>query len=111
MIKTNKRVDVVIAIPWQFLYMPEVFDCPLITFSPAGPLPSLLADSGNEINLSIQPLINLPFIEPLTFSERIKNHLFSAFIDGYSAIMTRWAKQAREKALGHSVLSFGEIVR
>ena len=111
MIKNGKKVDAVIAVPWQFLYMPEVFDCPLITFSPAGPLPTLIADTGNEINLSIQPLINARHIEPMTLPERIQNHLFGAFIEVYSAIMTRWAKQAREKVLGHSVFSFNEIVR
>ena len=111
MIRTGKKVDAIIAIPWQFLYMPEVFDCPLITFSPAGPLPTLIAGSGNEINLNIQPLINANHIEPMTLAERIQNNLLGAFFELYSALMTRWARQAREKALGHSVPSFNEIVK
>ena len=111
MIKTGKKVDVIIGIPWQFLYLPEVFDCPFISFSPAGPLPSLIKETGNEINLSIQPLINAGHIEPMTLAQRIQNHLQGIFFDVYSAVMSRWAKQAREKALGHSVPHFHEIVR
>ena len=111
MIKTGKKVDVIVSVPWMFLYLPEVFDCPLITFSPAGPIPTLLAETGNEINLSIQPLINAGHTEPMTLPQRIQNHLLGAFFEVYTAVVTWYAGQARERALGHSTPSFHEILR
>ena len=111
MIKTNKKVDVIVSVPWMFLYLPEVFDCPLITFSPAGPIPTLIAETGNEINLSIQPLINAGHIEPMTLPQRIQNHLLGAFFDVYTSVVTWYAGKARERALGHSTPSFHEILR
>ena len=45
--------------PWMGpgILLSEMTDTPLITFSPAGPLPIFMEGSGNVINLSVQPLI------------------------------------------------------
>ena len=43
--------------PWTGVFFAEMFDAPLISFSPAGPVGPFMVGSGNDINLSVQPLI------------------------------------------------------
>ena len=50
----------------------EFFDCPLILFSPNSPVISKWTT--NVINFSVQPFITAPFIEPMTFLQRLSNH-------------------------------------
>ena len=108
------------------LLLLQVFDCPLVTFSPAGPFPQFLYGTGNIINLSVQPLVqgnnksivnefdfdllSARYIEPMTFTERISNHFFSWFSETFSRYIDKWGKDARIKALGHEVLSTEEMV-
>jgi len=81
LLESKHRVDVVITFMHTGAFFAEYFDCPIIQFSPAGPFPSLLQGTGNVINLSIQPLISLPFMEPMTFLQRLTNHMMTSFID------------------------------
>ena len=111
MIKQKKKVDVIIGFNWFFLYLPEVFDCPFISFSPSGPTPQLLTGTGNEINLSIQPLVSARYIEPMTLSQRIGNTLYNQMTDMMFRVLGYLGQQAREKALGHKTPNFIDIVR
>jgi len=56
-------------------FFAEYFDCPIIQFSPAGPISFLMPGTGNVMNPSVQPFLTAPHIEPMTFSERIINHV------------------------------------
>ena len=88
MIKTGRNFEAVITSYQQHCLLAEIFNSSLITFSPAGPVPWLLAATGNEINLSVQPLLTSGFIEPMTFRQRLMNHLENAvrqFTTTYSA--------------------------
>ena len=111
MIKQRKKVDVIIGFNWFFLYLPEVFDCPFISFSPSGPTPQLLTGTGNEINLSIQPLVSARYIEPMTLSQRIGNTLYNQMTDMMFRVLGYLGQLAREKALGYKTPNFIDIVR
>ena len=111
MIKEKKKVDVIIGFNWFFLYLPEVFDCPFISFSPSGPTPQLMIGTGNEINLSIQPLVSARYIEPMTLSQRIGNNIYNQMTNIMFQFLGYMSQQARERALGHSTPNYNEIVR
>ena len=85
------------------ILLSEMTDTPLITFSPAGPMPILMEGSGNVINLSVQPLITGKnasishkskmakhlniwsgrYIEPMTLKERLMNHVMNVMTNTY----------------------------
>jgi len=81
LLKSKPQVDVVVTFMHSGAFFAEYFDCPIIQFSPAGPFPSLLHGTGNIINRSVQPQLNLPFIEPMTFLQRLTNHIMISFMD------------------------------
>eukprot|EP00092_Neocalanus_flemingeri_P008275 GFUD01008921.1.p1 GENE.GFUD01008921.1~~GFUD01008921.1.p1 ORF type:complete len:518 (+),score=101.98 GFUD01008921.1:234-1556(+) len=74
LLESQTTVDVVITFMHSGAFFAEYFDCPIIQFSPAGPVSFLMRGTGNVMNPSVQPLITAPFIEPMTFSQRIINH-------------------------------------
>ena len=72
LIKDRPKVDAVMTMWSTGSIFAEVFDCPIILFSPNAPL--LLHGTTNEINYSVQPLVTSPFIEPMTLTQRLANH-------------------------------------
>jgi len=82
---TTGKFDVTISMPWMGpgILLSEMTDTPLITFSPAGPLPIFMEGSGNVINLSVQPLITGRYIEPMTLKERLMNHVMNVMTNTY----------------------------
>ena len=75
MIEEKTKVDVVITmLPFGAL-LAHFFDCPIIQFSPTGPFFSQLEFVGNILNPSVQPYLFTTFIEPMSFKERLINHL------------------------------------
>ena len=62
--------------PWMGpgILLSEMTDTPLITFSPAGPMPILMEGSGNVINLSVQPLITGKN-DQLSYKSKMAKHL------------------------------------
>jgi len=97
-------VDVVITVLHSGAIFAEYFDCPIIQFSPAGPVPFQMVGTGNIMNPSIQPLITSPFIEPLTFYQRLTNHFSLATFDismDYSADGIHEAQKAIDKEIDH----------
>ena len=72
LIKTRPRVDAVVTMWTAGTIFAEIFDCPLILFSPNSPVIS--KGTTNVINFSVQPFITAPFIEPMTFLQRLSNH-------------------------------------
>ena len=75
-LKLEKKVDVVITItPLMGAVMADIFDCPLLNFSPGGNMLFPIQGTGKDINWSIQPLGSDKYIEPLTFFERLQSHI------------------------------------
>lgn len=56
-----------------FYYLAQVFECPIIVFSPEGPLAGLLGNMGNPDNPSWQISNYSPFVEPMSFFQRLYN--------------------------------------
>ena len=79
LIKAKPKIDVMLTFMHTNAFFAEIFDCPLINFSPAGPIVLLMTGSGNVINHSVQPYLAIPFIEPMTFVQRISNHAMIFF--------------------------------
>ena len=83
MIRDKVKVDaVVITFPWGAIFG-EIFDCPIIIFSPSAPLPFMLDGTTGSVNPSIKPIMWAPFIEPMTFYQRAINHVLTAFANGF----------------------------
>ena len=74
LIQSGTKIDAVITLFPNNAMFAEIFDCPVILFSPIGPLSTLTKGTGNIINHSIQPYQISSFIEPMTFANRLTNH-------------------------------------
>ena len=81
----EKKVDAVILTAFfaeNGLYLPYYFKCPTILLSPIGPIPHWSHYFGNPENPSYQPDTRMPFIEPMSFMERVVNTLYYGSIEG-----------------------------
>lgn len=79
MINDHEKVDVVITLSSCGAFLAHLFDSPVILFSPAGAFSMHLRPGlGNSINPTVQPHVVAPFIEPMTFVQRISN----VFLEG-----------------------------
>ena len=54
LLESHQTVDVVITFMYSGSFFAEYFDCPIIQFSPAGPVPWLMQGTGNVFNPSTQ---------------------------------------------------------
>ena len=79
LIKAKPKIDAMITFMSANAFFAEIFDCPLINFSPAGPIILFMTGSGNVINHSVQPYLAGPCIEPMTFAQRLGNHAIMFF--------------------------------
>ena len=111
MIQTGRKFDAVMTSYQQHCLLAEIFQSSLISFSPAGPVPWLLSATGNHINLSLQPLLTSSFIEPMTFQQRLMNHLENAVRQLASTYPATKIFDARANLMGLHDLSFEEILR
>ena len=83
LIKNKPKIDVVVSMIPNMAIFAEIFDCPLITFMPAGPVSFMMKGTTNVINHSVQPSLLAPLIEPMSFMDRLKNHALVNFVDLY----------------------------
>ena len=109
LIKTGRRFDAVMALGLD-AFLADVFNCPLITWSPAGPLPVFISGSGNIINLSVQPMLTNKCIEPMTFFQRIGNHLLNLVSDIWVRVMLHQMNEIRTRELGYELRSEAEVM-
>ena len=77
LLKSDTKFDLLIASVFYHTgaFLADKFDCPIVLFSPPGPISFVMDGTGNVINLSVQPSSMTRYIEPLSFSQRIENHL------------------------------------
>lgn len=55
LLDSGEKVDVMITMLHMLSgFMLDILDCPMVLFSPVGPIPFSMAGTGNTINLSIQ---------------------------------------------------------
>ena len=69
LIEERPKVDAVVTMWSTGTIFAEVFDCPIILFSPNTPF--MTHGTTNVINYSVQPLVTSPFIEPMTLMQRL----------------------------------------
>ena len=79
LIKAKPKIDAMLTFFPGNAFFAEIFDCPLINFSPLGPIILFMTGSGNVINHSVQPYVAVPFLEPMTFLQRLGNHAMMFF--------------------------------
>ena len=107
LIKKRPKVDAVVTLWSTGTIFAEVFDCPIILFSPNTPF--MIHGTTNVINYSVRPLITSPFIEPMTLMQRLINHamvFFSQQVVGYMSHQFHKHQSAfLEKELGIVVRS------
>ena len=109
LIKDRPKIDALITFfPGNSVFA-EIFDCPVINFSPASPIIIFMGGSGNTINHSIQPYLAVPFIEPMTFLDRMANHAMIYFIDMFMDWLTasqfEYQKEFLSSELGVDVVN------
>ena len=96
MINQDVKIDVVITMSSCGAFLAHLFDSPLVMFSPAGPFSIQLTPGlGNPINPTVQPHLVAPFIEPMTFSERLSN----IFIEGVMTLYTMYFDSLQIEAI------------
>ena len=75
-LKSKKKVDLIVAMTGTGAFLADYFDCPIALFSPIGPMVgNFLIGTGIDINFSVQPSGTGGLIEPMTFFERLSNHM------------------------------------
>ena len=72
---SRKKVDLLVTMFTTSVFLADHFDCPVVLFSPIGPFPDVKPGTGITINLSLKPHHRGVFIEPMTFTERVINHI------------------------------------
>ena len=109
LINTGRKFDAVMTLGLD-AFLADVFDCPLITWSPAGPVPIFIRGSGNVINLSVQPMVTNKCIEPMTFFQRVGNHMLKLVSDVFVSLMTSKMNEIRTRELGYELRSEAEVM-
>ena len=114
-IKDRPKIDALLTtFPANGIFA-EIFDCPVINFLPTGPISYTMVGSGNDINHSVQPYVGLPFIEPMTFLNRLTNHAFVQFITMFMEWQTsslyQYQKEFLSSELGLDVAHPGTTMR
>ena len=115
MIKLKQKVDaVVIVFPWNAVFA-ELFNCPIIAFSPNVPLTVFMKGSTQRDNPSIKPFPAVPFIEPMNFRNRLLNHFMiqiaTAFIEWQTNGIFGYQQEYLRKELGLTVSHPDVILR
>ena len=109
LLKSDTKIDAVIALLPASALLADIFDCPIILFSPAGYLPFTDTGLTNVFNPSVQPLVNAPFIEPMTLANRLVNHalqyISARFIDWLTSHTFSLQQEFLTKELGLEVAS------
>ena len=99
LIKSKPKIDAVVAMIPNMAIFAEIFDCPLITFMPAGPVSFMLTGTTNVINHSVQPSLLAPLIEPMSFTDRLKNQVLVSFVGLYMTWYTGFMFSFQEEFL------------
>jgi hypothetical protein len=103
LLESDVKVDAVVTLYPTGAFLADHFDCPIIHFTPSGPIPMSLSGTGNVINLSVQPIHLSPFIEPMGFVQRVQNHFFALTFDLFNAWLTRSVRGYQSEQLGTEI--------
>ena len=112
MIEKKEKVDAVIILTSCGAFLAHVFDAPIIQFSPNGPM-SIVYDPGlgNPINPFVQPNIGAPFMEPMTFTQRLLNIFLEIMFKSYTWYVDSIQIESIREHFGNEVPNFDTIFR
>ena len=79
LIMQKPKVDAVVTQWATGALFAEVFDCPVVLFSPNGPF--LTEGTNLLINRNLQPLLWAPFIEPMSLMQQLANNFIGFAMD------------------------------
>ena len=112
MIDQKVKVDAVITMASCGSVLAHFFDSPLILFSPAGPFSLQLSPGlGNPINPVVQPHLVAPFIEPMSFTQRIANVILEGVMRTYTAWLDSLFLESIRGYFGEDVPDLNTIVK
>ena len=115
LIKAKPKIDVMLTFMPANAFFAEIFDCPLINFSPVGPIILFMTGTGNVVNHSVRPYVALPYLEPMTFVQRLGNHAMmffgKHFMDWQSNALFTYQKKYLKDEVGLEVSPPGTVLR
>ena len=114
LIKAKPKIDAMITFMPANAIFADIFDCPMINFSPLGPIILFITGSGNVVNHSVQPYAAVPYLEPMTFLQRLGNHAMmffgKHFMDWQSNALLAYQKEYLKDEVGLEVSPTVETV-
>ena len=113
LIKAKPKIDAMLTFYPGNAFFAEIFDCPLIHFSPLGPVILFITGSGNVVNHSVQPYVAVPFLEPMTFLQRLGNNAMmffgKHFMDWQANSQLAYQKEYLKNEVGLEVCASGSV--
>ena len=112
MIEQQEKVDAVIILTTCGAFVAHVFDAPIIQFSPNGPMSIVYEPGlGNPINPLVQPNLGAPFIEPMTFTQRLSNIFLEIIFKLYTWYVDSIQIESIRERFGEDIPDFDTILR
>ena len=112
--KMDKNIDIVIINNWAFGYcgsvLSHLFNSSLIIFNVAGPFSTSMLGLGNSVNPFTQPNLIAPYIEPMTFTERLVNVVMEYIVTKFMSWTDLLGLDVIRKELGEEIPEFSSIV-
>ena len=110
----NQNIDIVIINNWAFGYcgsvLAHLFNSSLIIFNVAGPFSTSMLGLGNSVNPFTQPNLIAPYIEPMTFLERLVNVVMEYAVTKFMNWTDLLGLDDIRKKLGSDIPEFSSIV-
>ena len=111
MIDKPEKFDAVITLSSCGAFLAHIFDAPLIMFCPNAPMSIILEPGlGNPINPLIQPSIAAPFIEPMTFTQRLLNVFLEVIFKLYTWYVDSIQMESLREHFGNDIPDFDTIL-
>ena len=113
-INSTKNIDIVIISNYAFGYcgsvLAHIFDSSLINFNVAGPFSTSMLGLGNSVNPLTQPNLLAPYIEPMSFTERIVNIIMEYLVSKFMNWTDMLGLHEIRSQFGNDIPEFSSIV-
>ena len=110
----RSNIDIVVINNWLFGYcgsvLAHLFDSSIIIFNVAGPHSTQMLGMGNSINPTSQPNLISPFIEPMTFFQRMTNVILENLLNLFLNWSDSLALKSVHEKISHNIPDFNSIV-
>lgn len=104
MIDNKVKVDAVVAMTPCGYFLAHLLDSRIVVFSPNGPFSIMIEPGlGNSINPFVQPSLLAPFIEPMTFFQRLLNVFLEIMLRAYTKYIDSLQMESIREHFGEDV--------